>query len=103
MACIATRSRPWVLRGTLITFRRRCGKVSCRCATGDPHESPAVTVTEDGRTKTITLSVSEVADVAAALGRYDTARAALDAQGDAGLARLRNRRRSGGAGGGVSR
>ena len=103
MTCIATRSRPLVLRGTLITFRRRCGKAGCRCATGEPHESPALTVTEQGRTKTITLSVSEVAEVAAALSRYDTARAELDAQADAGLARLRSRRRGAGSGTGGSR
>ena len=60
MPCIATRSRPLVLRGTLTTFRRRCGKAACRCATGEPHESPALTFTEGGRTKTITLTAAEV-------------------------------------------
>lgn len=94
MPCIASRSQPLVLRGTLTTFRRRCGKPSCRCAAGEPHESPALTFTEDGRTKTITLSVSEVKAVAAALARYDEARAKLDAQADAGLAKLRDRRRA---------
>jgi hypothetical protein len=98
MSCIASRSRPWVLRGTLTTFRRRCGKPSCRCATGEPHESPALTFTDAGRTKTITLSAAEVEEVAAALARYETARAELEAQAEAGLARLRRRR-----GGGPSR
>lgn len=92
MSCIASRSRPLVLRGTLTTFRRRCGKPSCRCATGEPHESPAFTFTEQGRTKTLTLSASEVTEVAAALARYEEARAKLDAQADAGLAKLRDRR-----------
>lgn len=95
MSCIATRSRPLVLHGTLTTFRRRCGKATCRCATGEPHESPALTVTEGSRTKTITLSASEVAEVAAALDRYDRARADLETQAEAGLARLRDRRASG--------
>jgi hypothetical protein len=92
MPCIAARSRPLVLRGTLTTFRRRCGTPSCRCASGEPHESPALTFTEAGRTKTITLSAGEVAEVAAALGRYQAAKAALDAQAEVGLARLRARR-----------
>jgi hypothetical protein len=92
MPCISSRSRPLVLRGTLTTFRRRCGKPTCRCATGDAHESPALTFTESGRTRTITLGQAEVAEVAAALERYETARADLDAQADAGLARLRARR-----------
>jgi hypothetical protein len=92
MACISSRSRPLVLRGTLTTFRRRCGKPTCRCATGDGHDSPALTFTESGRTKTITLGPAEVAEVTAALARYETARADLDAQAEAGLARLRARR-----------
>lgn len=93
MSCIATRSRPLVLRGTLTTFRRRCGKAACRCATGEPHESPALTFTEAGRTKTITLTAAEADEVAAALARYEAAKAELDAQAEAGLARLRSRRR----------
>lgn len=92
MACISNRSRPLVLRGTLTTFRRRCGKASCRCATGEPHESPALTFTEHGRTKTVTLSATELAEVTAALARYDAARAELDAAAEAGLARFRARR-----------
>jgi hypothetical protein len=86
-----------VLRGTLTTFRRRCGKPACRCATGDPHESPALTFTEGGRTKTITLTAAEVRQVEAALARYQAARAELETQAQAGLARLRSRRRGGAA------
>lgn len=85
-----------VLRGTLTTFRRRCGKPSCRCANGEPHESPALTFTEAGRTKTLTLLASEVAEVAAAIERYEMARAELDARADSGLARFRSRRGGGG-------
>jgi hypothetical protein len=80
MPCIADRVRPLLLHGSLITFRRRCGKASCRCATGDPHESPALTFSEGGRTKTVTLKASEVAEVAAALTRHEQARADLEAE-----------------------
>src|SRR5450631_3958134 len=67
MPCIAQRNRPLLLQGTLTTFRRRCGKPTCRCAAGEPHESPALRFTEDGRTKTLTLTAAEVAQVTAAL------------------------------------
>lgn len=67
-----------MLRGTLTTFRRRCGKPNCRCATGEPHESPALAFTDGGRTKTLTLTAAEVTEVAAALARYEQARAELD-------------------------
>jgi len=81
-----------LLRGSLTTFRRRCGKPSCRCADGGPHESPALTFTEGGRSRTVTLSAGEVAEVAAALERYERARAELEAGADAGIAVLRARR-----------
>lgn len=92
MPCIATQARPLVLHGTLSTFRRRCGKASCRCATGDPHESPAFVYTEAGRTKTLTLRDAEVAEVAAAVARYEAARAELEAAAHAGVAALQSRR-----------
>jgi hypothetical protein len=81
-----------VLRGVLTTFRRRCGKPTCRCATGEAHESPALTYTVDGRTKTMTLTGVDLDVVRAALARYTAARADLDAAADAGLATLRSRR-----------
>jgi hypothetical protein len=81
-----------VLRGTLITFRRRCGKPACRCATGEPHESPALTYTEDGRTKTLTLRPAEAVEVKAALARYEQARAKLERTAHAGIVALRGRR-----------
>lgn len=83
---------PLVLRGTLTTFRRRCGKPGCRCAGGDPHESPALTYREGGRTKTVTLTDAEAGEVAAALARYDAARAELDRAVEAGLVELHARR-----------
>ncbi len=84
-----TDTDPLVLKGTLTTFRRRCGKPTCRCATGERHASPALTFYADGRTRTVTLRAGEVEQVAAALARYDDALAQLDAAAAAGLARFR--------------
>ena len=92
MPCISRRARPLVLHGTLTTFRRRCGKLACRCATGEPHESPAFTYTEGGRTKTLTLTAKEVAEVKAALARYESARDELEREANEGIATLRSRR-----------
>ena len=86
------RSEGAFLRGTLTTFRRRCGKASCHCATGEPHASPALAYTEGGRTKTLTLADAEVAEVAEGLARFETARAELERAADAGIAALRARR-----------
>jgi hypothetical protein len=78
-----------LLRGVLFTLRRKCGKPTCRCAAGDPHETPALAYPVGGRTKTITLTRADLSAVRAALERYDSARAALDASADAGIAALR--------------
>ena len=94
MADIARRDQPLVLRGTVTTFRRRCGKPTCHCATGEPHESPALTYTECGRTKTLTLAPAEVAEVEAALARYRAARVELEQAAQGGLAKMRSRRMS---------
>src|SRR5258708_31165204 len=91
MPAIARATGPMMLRGTLTRFRRRCGKPSCRCAAGDPHEGPALTFTEGGRTKTVTLAEAQVAEVAAALARYRQARAGLDRAPGAGIPALRAR------------
>ena len=40
-----------MLRGTLLSRRRICGKASCRCAKGHLHESLYLVVSEGGRTR----------------------------------------------------
>jgi hypothetical protein len=91
MPAIEDQGGPVMLRGTLTTFRRRCGKPSCRCASGEPHEGPALMYRDGGRTRIVTLTDAEAAAAAAALGRYERARAELEAAADAGIAVLRAR------------
>ena len=74
-----------MLRGSLYTLRRRCGKPNCRCASGDAHESPALAYPNAGRTGTLSLTGSDIEEVSAALARYDIARRELDALADAGI------------------
>lgn len=92
-----TRSdRPRVLPGSLITLRRRCGKPGCRCAGGEPHETPALSYSVAGRTKMLTLRPEDVPAVAAAVARYRKAVGDLQAEAraelDALLASVRARR-----------
>jgi hypothetical protein len=77
-----------LLRGTLFTLRRKCGKANCRCATGQPHESPALAYPSGGRTKTMTLTEADVPGVSAALERYRLAREEIDVAADAEIAAL---------------
>lgn len=89
MTARRARSQPLMVRGTLFTLRRRCGKPTCHCASGDAHESPALAYPEAGRTKTLTLTAEQLAPVRAAVERYNKARGELDAAADAGVAALR--------------
>jgi hypothetical protein len=83
---------PGLLRGSLVTLRRRCGKPSCRCADSEQlHETPALSYSDGGRTRVLTLTEADVPAVAAALDRYRAAQAELEARARAGLAALADR------------
>ena len=85
MSTLARRIQPRVLPGSLVTLRRKCGKVNCRCATGTPHETPALSYSVRGRTKMLTLTAEEVPAVAAAVARYRKAVGELEAEARAEL------------------
>lgn len=80
-----------MLRGTLFTMRRKCGKPTCRCASGEAHESPALAFPDRGRTGTLTLGDDDVEDVRRAIAAYATAKAELDQLADGALADLKAR------------
>lgn len=78
-----------MVRGSVVTHRRRCGKPTCRCAGGEQlHESTVLSYSERGRTRFVMLPPGEVAAVRAAVERYRAAQAQLDAQGEAGRVAL---------------
>lgn len=80
---------PKVVRGSVLTHRRRCGKVNCRCADGVVlHESTVLSYSEGGRTKFLMLPAEEVAAVSAAVARYRVAKSRVEDEGSAGLAEL---------------
>ncbi len=78
-----------VLPGVVFALRRKCGKPGCHCATGDPHETPALAYPEAGRTKTLTLANADLDEVRAAVARYQTAKDELDRAGRLGIDELR--------------
>ncbi len=85
---------PLMLRGSLITLKRKCGQPGCRCARGELHESPALSLNVGGKTKILTLRPPEIPQVQAALARYKQARATLDQQVRDGVATLQARHKS---------
>ena len=91
MGSLATRRAPRLVRGSLITLRRRCGKPNCRCADGVAHETPALSYSLEGRTRTLTLRPQDVPVVRAALERYAAARQRLEDEALDGIEALRAR------------
>jgi len=80
-----------LLRGSLITLRRRCGKPSCHCARGRPHCSPALSFSTQGKTSILTLSPELLPEIRAALQRYRRQQQDLERQAEAGLRQLARR------------
>ena len=78
-----------LLRGSLITLRRKCGKPSCHCAEDAPHETPALSTSVRNVTQIVTLRREDVAQVRMALRRYHQALAELDREALNGVALLR--------------
>jgi hypothetical protein len=82
-----------MLRGTVITHRRRCGKPNCRCASGDAlHESVVLSYSVASRTRFVMLRADEVEAVRAATERFQAAKARLEERAEEGLVQLRARR-----------
>lgn len=82
---------PAILRGSLITLRRKCGTTTCHCLQGDPHETPALSYSLQGSTKMLTLRPQDVPGVRASLKRYQKRVRALEQEALAGIRALRQR------------
>jgi hypothetical protein len=80
---------PEMLRGTVVTHRRRCGKPNCRCASGEVlHEQVVLSYSLASRARSVTLPEELIEPVRAATARYRQARLRLEAEGNAGLEAL---------------
>lgn len=79
-----------VVRGTIITLKRKCGTPTCRCARGEPHATPALSSSVGGVTKMLTFRPGDLPVVRAALARYRKAQAELDRRALHGIAALRD-------------
>ena len=82
---VQTSATPWLLRGSLIVLRRRCGKTTCHCAKGQPHATPALSFSQKGKTRILTLTPKEVPAVRRALQHYHQAQDRLGQEADQGL------------------
>ncbi len=66
-----------LIKGTVYSLRRRCGKLGCRCVKkGELHESLVWTASVDGRTQLRSLSADHVVRARELTRRYQRVRAA---------------------------
>ena len=73
----------------MVTQRRRCGKLNCRCASeGRLHESVVLSYSEQGRTRVVMLPPEEVEAVRAATERYRAEKKRLETDANRGLTQL---------------
>lgn len=80
---------PEMLRGSVITHRRRCGKANCRCAGGEQlHESTVLSYSQGSKTRFVMLPEAEVQEVRQAMLRYKAAKASLEERAEASLKEL---------------
>ena len=85
-----TTVQPVIVRGSLITLKRKCGKPNCACVDGEPHETPALSYSLEGRTKMVTLRKEDIARVKRALRAYQRAANQLEQEAIKGIRQLRH-------------
>jgi hypothetical protein len=70
-----TDHRP-MIKGTVYEQRRKCGKPTCYCATGEPHASMMLSRSERGRTRLMTIPSGHLKDYQVLTERYQKFRRA---------------------------
>ena len=81
--------KPLMVRGSVYTMRRKCGKDYCRCMKGELHETPVLSYSEKGRTRIVALSPEDVPKVRKAIERYQKAKREIEDEAMRGIERLR--------------
>jgi hypothetical protein len=65
-----------LVKGTVYEQRRKCGKPTCRCATGEPHSSMILSRSEEGRTRLLGIPSGHLKDLQVLTERYQRFRRA---------------------------
>ncbi len=65
-----------LVKGTVYEQRRKCGKASCHCATGEPHRSMILSRSDEGRTRLMVIPSGHLKDLQLLTERYQRFRRA---------------------------
>ena len=69
-----------MIRGSFVVLGKKCGKPNCRCASGQPHPTSYLSISEEGRRRMVhvrSVDVPEVREAAERYRHFREARAAL--------------------------
>jgi len=80
-----------LLRGNLITMKRKCGKANCRCVRGQLHVSPYLSLTVQGKPQTVYIPLAWLERAQQGVANYREVRRLLDLLCGEELRRLRER------------
>jgi hypothetical protein len=59
-----------LVKGTLYDRKRRCGRAGCRCERGELHVSPALCLSEEGKTRMVALGGVDLSKLRHAVEGY---------------------------------
>jgi hypothetical protein len=65
-----------MIKGTVYEQRRKCGKPTCYCASGEPHKTMILSRSVQGRTQLMTIPSGELRDFQVLTERYQRFRRA---------------------------
>lgn len=68
-----------LIRGTVYTLRRKCGKPSCRCARGERHKTVVLTASIGGKTRLWTIPAERIDEIRERTEAYRRFRQSRDA------------------------
>ncbi len=65
-----------MVKGTVYEQRRKCGKVNCACATGQPHSTMILSRSQEGRTRLVSIAEGRLVELRVMTKRYQRFRRA---------------------------
>jgi hypothetical protein len=65
-----------MVKGTVYAQRRKCGKATCACATGEPHTTMVLSRSEGGRTQLLSIPRGRLRELQILTRRYQRFRRA---------------------------
>lgn len=68
--------RELMVKGTVYEQRRKCGKVNCACATGQPHSTMILSRSQEGRTRLVSIAEGRLVELRVMTKRYQRFRRA---------------------------